>query len=38
MSLIPALRDRARLISEFQASLVYKVNSRTARTKQRNHV
>jgi hypothetical protein len=29
MPLIPALGDRGRQISEFEASLVYKVNSRT---------
>jgi hypothetical protein len=31
-------RGRGRQISEFEASLVYKVSSRTARTIQRNHV
>jgi hypothetical protein len=31
-------RDRVRWISEFEASLVYRVSSRTARTTQRNHV
>jgi hypothetical protein len=39
--LIPALgrqRDRGRGISEFEASLVYKVSSRTARAIQRNSV
>jgi hypothetical protein len=29
---------RGRQISEFEASLVYKVSSRTARATQRNHV
>jgi Sec-independent protein translocase protein TatA len=39
MPLIPALgRDRGRQISEFKASLVYKVSSRTARAIQRNPV
>jgi hypothetical protein len=32
------LGDRGRRISEFKASLVYKVSSRTARTIQRNPV
>jgi hypothetical protein len=32
------LGGRGRWISEFEASLVYKVNSRTARTTQRNPV
>jgi hypothetical protein len=32
------LGGRGRQISEFEASLVYKVSSRTARAKQRNHV
>jgi hypothetical protein len=32
------LGDRGRWISEFEASLVYKVSSRTARTAQRNPV
>jgi hypothetical protein len=32
------LGGRSRLISEFEASLVYKVSSRTARTIQRNPV
>jgi hypothetical protein len=31
-------RGRGRRISEFKASLVYKVSSRTARAIQRNHV
>jgi hypothetical protein len=31
-------RGRGRQISEFKASLVYKVSSRTARAKQRNPV
>lgn len=34
----PALRCRGRLISEFNASLVYRVNSRTGRAMQRNPV
>jgi hypothetical protein len=34
--LIPALGDRGRQISEFGASLVYKVSSRKARAIQRN--
>jgi hypothetical protein len=37
MPLIPAL-GRGRWISEFEASLVYKVSSRTARATQRNPV
>jgi hypothetical protein len=36
--LIPALGGRGRRISEFEASLVYKVSSRTARAIQRNPV
>jgi hypothetical protein len=37
--LIPALgRQKGRWISEFEASLVYKVSSRTARGTQRNPV
>jgi hypothetical protein len=36
--LIPALGGRGRWISEFKASLVYKVNSRTARAIQKNPV
>jgi hypothetical protein len=35
---IPALKTRGRQISEFEASLVYKVSSRTARAIQRNIV
>ena len=38
MPLIPALRDRDMQISEFEASLIYKVRSRTARAIQRNAV
>jgi hypothetical protein len=39
MPLILALgRQRGRWISEFEASLVYKVNSRTARAQQRKSV
>ena len=36
--LIPALGSRGRWISEFKASLVYRVSSRTARATQRNPV
>jgi hypothetical protein len=36
--LIPALGGRGRQISEFEASLVYRVSSRTARAIQRNSV
>jgi hypothetical protein len=36
--LIPALGRQRRQISEFEASLVYKVSSRTARAIQRNSV
>jgi hypothetical protein len=36
--LIPTLGRRGQRISEFKASLVYKVSSRTARTIQRNPV
>jgi hypothetical protein len=32
------LEDRGRWISEFEASLVYRVSSRTARATQRNPV
>ena len=35
MPLIPALGGRGRLISEFKASLVYRVSSRTTRATQR---
>jgi hypothetical protein len=39
MPLIPAhLEGRGRRISEFKASLVYKVSSRTARATQKNPV
>jgi hypothetical protein len=38
MPLIPALGGRGRWISEFVASLVYKVSSRRARAKERNPV
>jgi hypothetical protein len=38
MPLIPALWGRDRQISEFKASLVYTVSSRTARATQRNPV
>jgi hypothetical protein len=38
MPLIPALGRQSRWISEFEASLVYKVSSRTARAIQRNPV
>ena len=36
MSLIPALGRQRQAISEFKASLVYKVSSRTARKKRKN--
>ena len=36
--LSPALGGRGRQISEFEASLVYRVSFRTARATQRNHV
>jgi hypothetical protein len=36
--LIPDLGGRGRQISEFEASLVYKVSSRTAKATQRNPV
>jgi hypothetical protein len=35
-SLIPALGGKGKQISEFKASLVYKVSSRTAKVTQRN--
>jgi hypothetical protein len=38
MPLIQLSGGRGRRISEFEASLVYKVSSRTARTTQRNPV
>jgi hypothetical protein len=38
MPFIPALGGRGKPISEFEASLVYKVSSRTARAIQRNPV
>ena len=38
MPLIPALGRQRRRISEFEASLVYRVSSRTARATQRNPV
>jgi hypothetical protein len=38
MPLIPGLGSRGRRISEFEASLVYKVSSRTARAIQGNPV
>jgi hypothetical protein len=38
MPLIPAFGGRGRQISEFVASLVYRVSSRTARATQRNPV
>jgi hypothetical protein len=38
MPLIPDLEGRSRQISEFEASLVYRVNSRTARAIQRNPI
>jgi hypothetical protein len=36
--LIPALESRHRWISEFKASLLYRINSRTASAAQRNPV
>jgi hypothetical protein len=36
--LVPTLGGRGRRISEFKASMVYKVSSRTARAIQRNPV
>ena len=38
MPLIPALGRQRQVISEFEASLVYRVSSRTARATQRNPV
>ena len=38
MPLIPALGRQRQWVSEFEASLVYRVSSRTARTIQRNPV
>ena len=38
MPLIPHLGGRGRQISEFKASLVYRVSSRTARATQRNFI
>ena len=38
MPLIPALGRQMQAISEFEASLVYRVSSRTAGTTQRNPV
>jgi hypothetical protein len=38
MPLIPALGRQSRRISEFEASLIYKVSSRAARAIQRNPV
>jgi hypothetical protein len=38
MPLIPALGGRCGRISEFEANLVYRVSSRTARATQRNPV
>ena len=38
MPLVQALGGRGRRICEFEASLVYRVSSRTARTTQRNPV
>ena len=37
-TLISASRGRGRWISEFEASLIYRVSSRTARATQRNPV
>jgi hypothetical protein len=38
MPLIPALGRQRQRISEFEASLVYRVSSRTARATQRNPI
>jgi hypothetical protein len=38
MPLIPGLGDRDRRISEFEAGLVYRVSSKTARATQRSPV
>ena len=38
MPLIPALGRQRKQISEFEASLVYRMSSRTARATQRNPV
>jgi hypothetical protein len=38
MPSIPALGRQRQVISEFEASLVYRVSSRTARATQRNPV
>jgi hypothetical protein len=38
MPVIPALERQRRWISEFEASLVYRVSSRTAKATQRNPV
>jgi hypothetical protein len=39
MPLIPALGRQRQVISEFEASLIYrKLSSRTAKVTQRNHV
>jgi hypothetical protein len=38
MPLIPALGRQRQLISEFEASLVFSVNSSTARATQRNPI
>ena len=38
MPFIPALRRQRQWISEFEASLVYRVSSRTARATRRNPV
>jgi hypothetical protein len=36
--LVPALQRQSRQISEFEASLIYRVSFRTAKATQRNHV
>jgi hypothetical protein len=38
MPLIPALGRQRQVISEFEASLVYRMSSRTARATQRNPI
>ena len=38
MSLVPVFRKQSRRISEFQASLVYRLSSRRSRVTQRNNI